>query len=115
MWPRLSQANSGAGNASRKIRTNAKALCAVFIVFSRHEDVPCRLRGGRRQDIAIRPLVRQAVSHNGAKNPRGSMRTTKAMQQRQALSGHPPARGNKRSHFFVGCIVKENLLLSSTP
>src|SRR5437016_290928 len=25
------------------------------------------------------------------------------------------ARGNKRSHFFVGCIVKENLLLSSTP
>ena len=88
MWPRLSQANSGAGNASRKIRTNAKALCAVFIVFSRHEDVPCGLRGGRRQDIAIRPLVRQAVSHNGAKNPRGSMRTTKVMQQRQALSGH---------------------------
>src|SRR5437870_8264562 len=27
----------------------------------------------------------------------------------------PPARGNKRSHFFVGRIVKENLLLSSTP
>jgi len=26
-----------------------------------------------------------------------------------------PARGNKRSHFFVGRIVKENLLLSSTP
>src|SRR5437667_10473919 len=25
------------------------------------------------------------------------------------------ARGNKRSHFFVGRIVKENLLLSSTP
>ena len=24
-------------------------------------------------------------------------------------------RGNKRSHFFVGCIVKENLLPSSTP
>jgi len=27
----------------------------------------------------------------------------------------PPARGNKRSHFFVGRVVKENLLLSSTP
>src|SRR3989442_12123093 len=27
----------------------------------------------------------------------------------------PPARGNKRSHFFVGRMVKENLLLSGTP